>query len=250
MTYAEAKKKLQDEGYQGEPTPEALALAGWDVNESIRETKAIGASEPTFTDEQMRQAAAALHEEMKANNVPANILKIGKTLLGGAAKAGLIALMLCALFFTSGCSFRAAQQHNSDVELLATSFANKKAKREAAQIADYRRTERAKVDKLTADSIESEKKRTDITPAQIADNCVVHMKLKAQKYAEIEENCIKMQSDFNSDRSDVIQLSRKNSELREYFKGQNDTGELVKDTSKILIDTLKEFKDKKPEKPD
>ncbi len=242
MTYQEAKKNLTDAGYAGEPTPEAIKAAGWDADASIQESKAIGASDPTYTPEQMGVAAGALHEEMKANNLPANIMKGVKTLIGGVAQAGLILVMLTVM---AGCSSKVAQQHNNDIEILATSYAAKTAKRQAAQIADYRREARAEADALTDTAIEAEKKRTDASTAEIAGNCVALMKIKADHYAAIEANCIKLQNDFNSDRSDVIQLTKKTSELREYFKGQNDTGELVKETSKILIDTLGAFKNGK-----
>lgn len=249
MTYAEAKKKLEDAGHTGEPTPEALKLAGWDADESIREVKAVGASAQPITDENMRLASAALHEEMKANALPAHIASQVTTVLKGVLKAGIFGVMICMLLFASGCGkTEAAQRHTDEVEQLAIGYANVKEKREAAQIADYRRKARAEADELTAKAIEAEKKRTDAPPAQIADNCVAYMNIKADHYAKIEENCIQLQNDFNSDRKYVIQLTRKTSELKEYFKGQNETGDLVKQSSQALIDTLTAFKTKKPDK--
>lgn len=241
MNYQDAKRKLEDAGYAGEPTPEALKQAGWDADESIRETKAVGLSQPLFTEDEMKTAAAALHEEMKANSLPAQILPMVKTLLGGIAKAGLLALMLCTLL-CSGCSYTQAARTNDDTERLAVSYAAKTATRQAAQISDYRRTARAEADKLTNDAITAEKKRTDETPQQMADNCVALANIKADHYAKIEANCIELQRQFDSDRTDVIQLTRKTSELREYFKGQNDTGQLVQETSKQLIEALGAFK--------
>lgn len=90
MTYAEAKKKVIDSGYEGEPTPEVIKLAGWDYQESIRNTVALGESKETIGVEQLKLDVAALVEEAKANDLPANIASYVGSAIGLIKKFGII----------------------------------------------------------------------------------------------------------------------------------------------------------------
>ena len=83
-TVAEARAALLAKGYEGEPTPEALAQEGWSPDDPLL---GIEIAAPVRTQEQIRDDAALMLQEAKENNVPAVIYDIMKRFAGVAIKA-------------------------------------------------------------------------------------------------------------------------------------------------------------------
>lgn len=85
-TAEEARAAAVAAGYQGEPTPEVLRQFGWTPSDDAQAVLAVVLKDPARTPEQVRDDIALLHEEGKANNVPAMFLNMTMKVLGSAVK--------------------------------------------------------------------------------------------------------------------------------------------------------------------
>lgn len=73
-------------GYEGEPTPEVLRQFGWTPSDDAEAVLATVMKEPARSPEQVRDDIALLHEEGKANNIPAVFMDKAMKVLGAAVK--------------------------------------------------------------------------------------------------------------------------------------------------------------------
>lgn len=155
-------------------------------------------------------------------------------------------VLICFAVATPGCATVAAVTGVDKIELAATSYAAKVAKREAAFIADYRREAQARADELTDRAIKSV---TDVNGMAKVQNVQALNKIKLENYAKIEAQCAEFQQQFNEDREDIAALTRYAGAMREYFKAQNDKGLMLQQSSKTIIATLDKLSKKPTDSP-
>jgi len=157
-------------------------------------------------------------------------------------------LSFCLVFCVWGCGRSVeAEKTAALIELSAINHTRNMDRICEGFIQNYRMMAREKADSLAEAALKSITKVVNGEAVANPKNVQFILQTKAKHYAKIESNCVDMRKKILSANQDIRNIEKLSKGLKAYFNQRADFGEILNQSSEIVVEALDAFTGKKGE---